>query len=168
MTPEPAAWPALGFSVARMLFASAVILFATIQTALAADLSAGPENGPEAACTEIKSALHALADAEHDESFALELASGGGNSAVIVEARLSVLLDRTQDLRATLERVRRSAVARDPMADQCSRMGYRALVISEKLTSDVETVLFGGDDSVARAPELKPDAPAASPPAPQP
>ena len=49
-------------------------------------------------------------------------------------------------------------------------MGFRALVVSEKLSSDVETVLFGGADSVANAPELQssPAAPAASPPAPQP
>jgi hypothetical protein len=131
-------------------------------------LSPGPENGPEAACSEIKTALHALADSEHAESLALDLASGAGNSTAIVEARLSVLLDRTNDLRVTLRRVRQSAVARDPMVDQCTRMGFRALVISEKLSSDVESVLFGGDDSFAQAPALKPGVPAASPPAPQP
>ena len=139
----------------------------SFQTALAADLSPGPENGPEAACTEIKNALHALGDAEHDESLALDLASSGGNSSAIVEARLSVLLDRTQDLRLALKHARQSPVARDPMVDQCTRMGFRALVISEKLSSDVETVLFGGGDSVADAPGLGAN-PAASPPAPPP
>jgi hypothetical protein len=143
----------------------AVLLFVPPQHARAADSSPGPENGPEAACTEIKNALHALGDAEHDESFALDLASGGGNSSAIVEARLSVLLDRTQDLRVALEHARHGASARDPMVDQCTRMGFRALVISEKLSSDVEGVLFGGEDSVADAPALKPAAPAASPPA---
>ncbi len=136
-----------------MLLVLAAVLFVPHQPALAADLSAGPENGPEAACTEIKNALHALADSEHDESLALDLATGGGNSAAIVEARLSVLLDRTQDLRVALKHARQSAVARDPMVDQCTRMGFRALVISEKLSSDVETVLFGDGDSVADAPE---------------
>ncbi len=143
-------------------------MLGTFQITLSADLSPGPENGAEAACGEIKTALHALADAEHDESFALDLAAGGGNSTAIVEARLSVLLDRTNDLRVALKRARQSAVARDPMVDQCTRMGFRALVVSEKLTSDVETVLFGGDDSFAEAPALKPGAPAASPPAQQP
>jgi hypothetical protein len=146
----------------------AAVLFVP-QPALAAELSPGPENGPEAACSEIKTALHALADSEHAESLALDLASGGGNSTAIVEARLSVLLDRTQDLRVALRHVRQSAAARDPMVDQCTRMGFRALVISEKLSSDVESVLFGGDDnSFAAAPALKPGAPAASPIAPQP
>jgi len=151
-----------------ILLTIAFVLF-SIQTTQAADLSPGPENGPEAACTEIKIALHALSDSEHDESLALDLAASGGNSAAIVEARLSVLLDRTQDLRVALKRVRQSAVARDPMVDQCTRMGFRALVISEKLSSDVESVLFGDDDSVAQAPELGaiPAAPAASRPAPQ-
>jgi len=146
----------------------AVIALGTFQTIFAADLSPGPENDAGAACTEIKTALHALADSEHAESLALDLASGAGNSNAIVEARLSVLLDRTNVLRVTLRRVRQSAVARDPMVDQCTRMGFRALVISEKLSSDVESVLFGGDDSFAQAPALKPGAPAASPPAPQP
>jgi hypothetical protein len=131
-------------------------------------LSPGPESDAGAACTDIKTALHALADSEHAESLALDLASAGGNSTAIVAARLSTLLDRTNDLRGALRRVRQSAVARDPMVDQCTRMGFRALVISEKLSSDVETVLYGGGDSVAEAPLLKPGAPAASPPAPQP
>ncbi len=153
-----------------MLLAIAAVLFATLQATLAADLSGPSDNGAEAACAEIKSALRALADSEHDESLALDLASSGGNSTAIVAARLSVLLDRTQDLRVALRHVRQSAVARDPTVDQCTRMGFRALVMSEKLSSDVETVLFGGDDSVAQAPELKSGsaAPAASPPARQP
>jgi hypothetical protein len=138
----------------------------TCLAALAADLSAGPD-GPEEACRDIKSALHSLADAEHAESLALDLASNGGNSAAIVEARLSVLIDRTNDLRAALRRVRQSPVARDPMVEQCTRSGFRALVVSERLSTDVETVLFGGADSVAQAPAPRPipSAPVASPPA---
>jgi hypothetical protein len=144
----------------------AVAVLSTFQPILAADLSPGPENDAEAACTEIKTSLHALAASEHNESLALAL-SGGGNSTAIVEARLSVLLDRTQDLRVALKHARESPDARDPMVDQCTRMGFRALVTSEKLTSDVESVLFGGDDSFAEAPALRPGAPA-SPVAPRP
>ena len=146
----------------------AILVLGTFHVIFAADLSPGPESDAGAACTEIKTALHALADSEHAESLALDLAAGGGNSTAIVAARLSTLLDRTQDLRVTLRRVRQSAVARDPMVDQCTRMGFRALVISEKLSSDVESVLFGARDSVAEAPALRPGAPAATPPAPQP
>jgi hypothetical protein len=154
--------------VSTQIAAIAVILLITFQAGIAAELSPGPDNDAESACSQIKNALRALADSEHNESLALAL-SGGGNSTAIVEARLSVLLDRTQDLRVALKRARASVDARDPMVDQCTRMGYRALVISEKLSSDVESVLFGGDeDSVAEAPPLKPGAPAASPPAPQP
>ena len=153
-----------------MRLAAAAVLFATLQTTLAAGLPAASDDSTEAACAEIKTALHAIAGAEHDEALALDLASSGGNSTAIVAARLSVLLDRTQDLRVALRHVRRSAVARDPRVEQCTRMGYRALVMSEKLSSDVETVLFGGDDSVAQAPDLKSGsaAPAASPPAQRP
>ena len=167
-SPEPAAWMALCFlfsAVASIVFAITV----TCLAALAADLSAGPDS-PEDGCRIIKGALHSLADAEHDESLALDLASNGGNSAAIVEARLSVLIDRTNDLRGALRRVRQSAVARDPMVEQCTRMGFRALVVSEKLSTDVETVLFGGEDFVAQAPMPLPipAARAASPRAPQP
>jgi len=145
------------------VLAVAVAILAEIRTSRAADLSPGPEGDAGAACTEIKTALHALADSEHAESLALDLAAGAGNSTAIVAARLSTLLDRTNDLRVVLRRVRHSAVARDPMVDQCTRSGFRALVISEKLSSDVETVLYGSGDSVAEAPALKPGAPAASP-----
>jgi hypothetical protein len=109
------------------------------------------DENSESACNSIKAALHALAVAEHDEAFALDLAAEGGSS-VIVEARLSGVLDRAQDLRAVLRRVRQSAVARDPMVDQCTRMGFRALVTSEKLSSDVETVLSRSPGSIAEAP----------------
>ena len=145
------------------MLAVAVAILAAIQSTRAADLSPGPENDAGAACTEIKTALHALAAAEHDESLALDLAAEGGSAAVVVEARLSALLDRTQDLRAALKRARQSAVAREPMVDQCTRMGFRALVISEKLSSDVETVLFDNAASIAQAPEIKTGRPALAP-----
>ena len=109
------------------------------------------DESSESACNSIKTALHALAAAEHDEALALDLAAEGGSS-VIVEARLSGVLDRAQDLRAVLRHVRQSAVARDPMVDQCTRMGFRALVTSEKLSSDVETVLSRSPGSIAEAP----------------
>jgi len=153
------------------VFIFALLMIAGVhQLATAAEPSPGPINGPEDACAAIKTALHALADAEHDESLALDLASNGGNSFAIVEARLSTLLDRTQDLRVALRRVRQSEVARDAMVEQCTRMGFRALVVSEKLSSDVETVLFGADDSVAQAPGARPNPapPVASPPAQRP
>ncbi len=112
------------------------------------DLEVPLEYNSEVACKEIKSALHALASAEHSEAFALDLASDGGSTA-IVAARLSDLLDRSQDLREVLKRARHSKFAREPMLDQCTRMGFRALVISEKLSSDVEVVLFGDDDDTS-------------------
>ena len=150
-----------------MRLAIAAVLFAAVHTTLTADLSAASDYTSEAACAEIKTALHALAGAERDQALALALASSGGNSDAIVAARLSVMLDRMQDLRVALGRVRHSAVARDAMVDQCTRMGFRGLVISERLSSDVETVLFGDDDSLAQAPALKSALPA-SPPARQP
>jgi hypothetical protein len=121
------------------------------------DSAASPDYDSQSACREIKSALNALAEAEHRQGLALDLASEGASSA-IVAARLSDLLERSQDLRVVLRRARQSKVAREAMVDQCSRMGFRALVISEKLTSDVEVVLFGeenDDSALAAIPEIK-------------
>jgi hypothetical protein len=164
---ELAEWPAPCFFAARavvaIIFAVLVPILAIPDAILAAETStlSGEKSLPkeknladensESACNSIKTALHALAAAEHDEAFALDLAAEGGSS-VIVEARLSGVLDRAQDLRAVLRHVRQSAVARDPMVDQCTRMGFRALVTSEKLSSDVETVLSRSPGSIAEAP----------------
>jgi hypothetical protein len=49
------------------------------------------------------------------------------------------------------------------MVDQCTRVGFRALTTAEKLSSEVEAVLFGSDDTAAnyRGSEL-PDLPTKS------
>ena len=171
---EPAESPAPCFFGARVflaiMLALLVPLLAVRGVILAAETSTlstekgSSDESSESACNSIKGALHALAIAEHDEALALDLAAEGGSS-VIVEARLSAVLDRAQDLRAVLRHVRQSAVARDPMVDQCTRMGFRALVTSEKLSSDVETVLSRSPNSIAEAPALRPGRNA---PAPQP
>ncbi|MDO8432865.1 MAG: hypothetical protein Q7S58_10710 [Candidatus Binatus sp.] len=142
-----------------LLIISIVITIAVVPLAArAGDPATFSEYDSEDACHEIKAALNALAAAEHRQALALDLASEGASSA-IVAARLSDLLDRSQDLRVVLKRARHSKVARETMVDQCTRMGFRALVISEKLTSDVEAVLFGGDDdddsALAALPQLK-------------
>ena len=97
----------------------------------------------------MKTALHALADSEHAEKI-VSARSGFGRRQFDRDCRGSAVgpAQCTEDLRVTLRRVRQSAVARDPMVDQCTRMGFRALVISEKLTSDVEGVLFGGNGTI--------------------
>jgi len=168
---EPAESPAPCFfgpalAIVAIIFAFLIPILAVPDSILAAETSTvsgekslSNEKNPadessESACTSIKAALHALAAAEHDEALALDLAAEGGSS-VIVEARLSGVLDRAQDLRAVLRHVRQSAVARDPMVDQCTRMGFRALVTSEKLSSDVETVLSRSPGSIAEAPALR-------------
>ena len=155
---EPAESPApCFFGPACAIVALLVLLLTVPVQILAAETSTlsvektPSDESSESACNSIKATLHALAVAEHDEAFALDLAAEGGSS-VMVEARLSGVLDRAQDLRAVLRRVRQSAVARDPMVDQCTRMGFRALVTSEKLSSDVETVLSRSPNSIAEAP----------------
>ena len=136
-----------------------VAILATPQLTRAAQSNDNANVEPEsdynalAACRDIKAALRTLGDAEHDEAFALDLASegGGSGSAAMVEARLSKLLERSQDLRMTLRRARLSPSARDPMAEQCIKSGFRALATAEKLSSDVETVLFARTESAAQA-----------------
>jgi hypothetical protein len=147
-----------------------MLLIATMMLAIslparAADSSSYSAYDPEGACREIKASLNALANAEHRQGLALDLASEGASTA-IVAARLSDLLDRSQDLRTVLRRARQSPFARDSMVDQCTRMGFRALVISEKLTSDVEAMLYDDDEenpALAELPQIKSNAPAQAP-----
>jgi hypothetical protein len=127
----------------------ATTLAADSQSSLSSDYTG------DAACREIKSALHALSASEHAEAFALDLVTRGGSTS-IVQARLSDLLERSQDLRKLLRRVRNSPVASEAGVEQCTRMGFRALVTAEKLSSDVEEVLFGDDESsLADAPMVR-------------
>ncbi|HEY6394276.1 MAG TPA: hypothetical protein VIX12_02590, partial [Candidatus Binataceae bacterium] len=67
-------------------------------------------------------------------------------SAVILETRLNDLLQASNELRGTLRRVRLSAVARDSHVEECTSMGFRTLVEAEKLSSEVETILYARSD----------------------
>jgi hypothetical protein len=118
---------------------------------------------PETACAAIHRALTQLAKAERDQAFALDLDAGGG-ATTMVEARLATVLDRTNTLRAALRVVRQSTVARDPRSEQCMRMGFHALVQAEKLTTNVEEVLYG--PNLSRAGPHAPLRSDAAPPAP--
>ncbi len=120
--------------------------------------------------------MRALAKAERAQALALDLAAGGGATAM-VESRLSELLDRTNDLRTVLRRVRLSTAAGDPYAEQCVASGFRSLVDAEKLSSDVEEVLFGnfgqphafnGLPRASATATPRDSTPAAPPPAPTP
>jgi hypothetical protein len=115
---------------------------AALSTPAAEPSQAARELTPEAACEQIRAAMRALAKTERAQALALDLAAGGGTSA-IVETRLTALLDRTNDLRTVLRRVRLSTAAGDPYTEQCVRNGFRSLVDAEKLSSDVEEVLLG-------------------------
>jgi hypothetical protein len=117
-------------------------------------MTAAPaEETPEAACAQIRGALSDLARAERDEAFALDLASKPGSSTAGIETRLATLLDRTNRLREALRNIRRHASAHDPRVEQCSAMGYKALVEAEKLTSTVEEVLHNREAESAATPE---------------
>jgi len=121
----------------------------------------------EEACANIRQALNNLAEAEHAQAFALNLAPAQNGSTAMVETRLTAMLDRTSQLREALRIVRRDAAPHDPSVEQCTKIGFHALVEAEKLTTSVEEVLYGRDlgDSSAAAP-VRSDAPPAVPAAP--
>jgi hypothetical protein len=123
--------------------------------AFAADSGDLEPYSPEKACTAIKGGLRALADAERDEALALDLTTDT-TTAAMVEVRLNVLLNRSQQLRATLAAVRMSSVAHDSEVGECVAMGFHSLESAEKLTSDVEEILYSGGYPVASAPALMP------------
>lgn len=97
----------------------------------------------EQACGLIRGALHQLADAERKQAFALDLDSHGHRGSAMVQARLAILLDRSNRLRNALRVVHLSPVALDDEVKQCSAMGLHALVQAERLTTIVEEVLYG-------------------------
>lgn len=97
---------------------------------------------PEAACGEIRTSLSGIAKAERAQALALDLVAEGASTAV-VEAPLSELLERTNELRTTLRRVRLNTAESDQSVELCTKAGFRSLVEAERLSTDVEEVLYG-------------------------
>jgi hypothetical protein len=121
----------------------------------------------ENACSAIKAGMSALADSERAEALGLNLTTNAATAAV-VEVRLNDLIERSDQLRATLRAVRISSVSNDSEVQECLAMGERTLASAEKLSSDVEEILlYSTDYHVADGPSLKSGEPAPEP-SPQP
>ena len=139
------------FGWGALLAAAALPLFA-VSIAVRAAAVEDPGNGvaisgsqisSEQACAMIRAALRDLAKAEREQAFALDLDPGGRGNSPMVETQLALLLERSSRLREVLRTVRQSAAPADPRVEQCSKMGFRALVEAERLTTSVEEVLYG-------------------------
>jgi hypothetical protein len=113
----------------------------------------------EQACDTIRSSLHKLARAEHEQAFALDLSAGEGGSTPMVATQLAKLLECSNDLRDTLRSVRARTAAGDPRVEECKKMGFHALAEAERLTTTVEEVLYGNEPG----PQVKSDAPQTAP-----
>ncbi len=137
------------------MLATALFVFLLQRALHAADSGDIEPYSPEKACTAIKSGLRELADAERSEALALDLTTDA-TTAAMAEVRLNALIDRSQQLRATLTAVRMSSVAHDNEVEQCVAMGFHSLASAEKLSSDVEEILYTGGYPVAIAPPLTP------------
>jgi hypothetical protein len=137
-------WGALLAAAALLLFAVSMPVRAGAVEDLGNGLAiSGSQISGEQACAMIRAALRDLAKAEREQAFALDLDPGGRGHSPMVEAQLAILLERSSRLREVLRTVRQSAAAADPRVEQCSQMGFRALVESERLTTSVEEVLYG-------------------------
>jgi hypothetical protein len=135
---------------------SATLLVLSLHSgSLAADSGDLEAYSPEKACTAIKGGLRDLADAERSEALALDLTTDA-TTAALAEVGLNALVDRSQQLRATLAAVRMSSVAHDNEVEQCVAMGFHSLASAEKLSSDVEEILYGAGYPVAIGPALTP------------
>ncbi len=157
---EPAAGPALLFVILAM-FAVCTKLACTVADATEMAEKKGSETA-EDACARIRSDLRELAKAERAQAFALDLAAGQGGSEAIIETRLAAVLDRTNRLRRTLREVRHRAAPHDPRVEQCTRMGFQALVEAEKLTTNVEELLHNRENAESSGP-IRSDAQPAGP-----
>ena len=62
------------------------------------------------------------------------------------------MLDRTNRLRQNLREVRHNSVPHDPRVEQCTKMGFRALVEAEQLTTSVEEFLHSHEIGEASTP----------------
>ncbi len=133
------------------VLAAALFVPGLQRVSYAADSGDVEPYSPAKACTAIKSGLRQLADAERSEALALDLTTDA-TTAAMAEVRLGVLIERSQQLRATLAAVRMSSVAHDSEVEQCVAMGFHSLASAEKLSSDVEEILYGGGYPVALTP----------------
>ena len=135
---------------------------------------AGAETGgiaPSDACPEISRAVDRLAQAEHQQAFALDLysksdAGPGPHRGALpsVEAQLAEMLARLDDLRATLQRVRAApGAAANPTVRECLEVGESALKQGERVSSEVERVVMDarGYPPAGAASPLRSAAPAA-------
>jgi hypothetical protein len=93
------------------------------------------------ACVRIRDALRQLAEAERQQALALDLFSKG-DSEPDVETRLSILLAKSSQLSHLLRAVRAGPVAGQPPVARCLKLGDKALFEAERLSSQVEQVLF--------------------------
>jgi hypothetical protein len=143
---------------ARLLFGAriggAALAAACLMLAIAAArLFAGEQDSYTAqnACDAIKSAVGVLADAERAEALGLNLTTEKATPAV-VEVRLNDLIERSDQLSATIRAVRMSSVAHDSEVGDCLAMGERTLASAQKLCSDVEEILYASESPIADAP----------------
>jgi hypothetical protein len=120
----------------------------------------------EGACGLLRHDLTRLAEAERDQAFALNLGAPAGSSTALIEGRLAVMLDRTNRLRQNLREVRRNSVPHDPRVEQCTKMGFHALVEAEQLTTSVEEFLHSHEIGEASTPGTFRSDAAAAPAAP--
>ena len=167
---EPARTPALLFPLLRFLAAASALAVLGAGTVCAET----PEKEPppnihtaEGACGLIRHDLTRLAEAERDQAFALNLGAPPGSSTAMIESRLAVMLDRTNRLRQNLREVRHSSVPHDPRVEQCTKMGFRALVEAERLTTSVEEFLHSHEIGEASTPRAFRSDAAAAPAAPR-
>ncbi len=138
---------------ARLLMAAALAfaaLSAAVPALLAAELPVSG-NSPAPVCLQIRATLVPLAEAERNQAFALQLyarAPGFGQ----VEAALDDLLNRSAELRKLLHRLAADDRRGEPVARGCIRRGYRSLIEAERLTKDVEQVVFANYPPLPTAP----------------
>src|SRR5262249_51035595 len=138
---EPARTPALVFHLLRPLAAAAVVAVLGAASGRAETTEKEPLpnlHTVEGACGIIRHDLSRLAQAERDQAFALNLGAPPGSSTALIESRLAVMLDRTNRLRQNLREVRHNSVPHDPRVEQCTKMGFRALVETQRLATSGE------------------------------
>lgn len=136
---EPALWPALLFC--RWLGAVAAAVSIAIAIAAPAARCAGESKlAPEIACTQVRSSIAKLAQAEREQGLALHLMANG-KPTPMVATRFTELQASIADLRRVLRQVRDSAPTDDQYVSQCIELGFRSLSDAESLSSQIQDLV---------------------------
>ncbi len=141
---EPTEGSALCFRIATLpciAIMAIMAIFAMVGGTAAASASPSPLT-PEAACAQIREAVHKVATAERNQALALHLMADG-KPTPMVQTRLTELQAQIGDLREVLRRARKAASRHHSDSSDCISMGFQSLTDAENVSRQIQDIVMG-------------------------